>query len=128
MPFNLKQIKAQTRTVTGSFEGQEFVLKYYPHVLTPAMEKHLQASEAPGEALCEMVAGLIADWDLQATEEASSKLPITTDTLYDLPPKLTEVMLDAILQDMRVGEVKVGTLEISSSGAEGKADVPTGIS
>lgn len=102
MPLRLSQLRADMRSVTLDIEGESLTITYRPSAITPEAEdqlRDLSGQARPGAALAELLANLIAGWDLFGDDE--QPLPITPETLRRLPTAFLASAMQAIAEDIR---------------------------
>lgn len=96
------------RQVQVQCEGGTLTVWYSQNAFTPRLEqmaRDLTSSpdEAASKALCVLLSRLILDWDLTEEDEVT-KVPITQDSLLDLPIKLLTDVISTINKDISPNE------------------------
>lgn len=99
MPINIQELGKKIRPVTFEFMGEKGTLHYRAGANTARaaiewQERFDSEEENQIELLAERLTEIIDSWDLV---DGDKPLPVTQDTLLDLPMPLLEAMMRAII-------------------------------
>lgn len=94
MPIDLQALRAVTREIAVDICGETLRVTYRPAAITEAAVRGLGQADAPFQLLVDA----IASWDLM---DGEAMVPITVESLKELPVELATAAIDAILDEAR---------------------------
>lgn len=115
MPISLNDMRRKTRVLPIDYFGDTFEVEYMPAKMTPAKIDELRAlndsdayydDEIPLSYAEEMVTlfDFIVHWDI--TDEAGNELPVSAEVIRQLPMKVINSIVAAVVEDSRPTEKK----------------------
>lgn len=102
MPISLNHLKNDVRSCTVNYGGESAQVTYRPSVLTPASNAQRKQASEEGDTnvgvamLCEM----LISWEVMDDADPPKPVPITPETLSQLPDPLLTAVLNACREDM----------------------------
>ena len=101
MPLTLAHLKKNTRTLTLTYAGEEVNVTYRPGAMTPALSLEM-ADPATNLPVVTVLEQTLVSWDV--LDDDLTPLPVTHDTLIELPSDFLSVVFSALMEDFSVGK------------------------
>ena len=101
--FSVASMRDRQKVVTVEFDGQSGDIWYKPWVITPrAMREMRDASDDEQDSIgriMDQLCRFVSDWEL--LDEDGQRLPVTVETMTNLPNPFLLAVLNAVIADMQ---------------------------
>lgn len=101
--MKLGNLTRNQRSCVIDFYGEELSITYRPGVYTPRNEEEMKDNPTV-KAMVGFLTKLLVSWDLTGDNE--ELIPITENSLYDIPSPLLLKILSGVWDDVSSGEAK----------------------